>query len=202
MRIRKLIPIVLAALFLSACGPVLTVNPLFEESDRVFEPALLGTWGDAGSSFTFKPYGKKLYFLVYRDGPKQSQYIVTVGKLGDQLFMDAYPSERKYNDAGKPIIQESNEAFLPAVPMHVIMKVDIRDDDLYLALLDQEWAAAHLDKITFDYGPGSAIKTPDDDILFLTLPTDKLQDLVKSYKDDTEAFPAEEPLTRRDQAGS
>jgi hypothetical protein len=202
MRIRKLIPIVLALLFLSACGPVLTVNPLFEESDRVFEPALLGTWCDGNTSFSFRPYGKKLYFLVYRDGLKQSQYILTVGKVGGQLFMDAYPSDRKYNDAGRPVDQESTEAFLPAVPMHVIMKVDFQDDDLYLALLDQDWAAAHLDKITYDYGTGSIIKTPDDDNIFLTLPTDRLQDFVKSYEDDPGAFPPGEPLRRIDQTGS
>lgn len=202
MRIRKLLPVVLATLFLSACGPVLTVNPLFEESDQVFEPALAGTWGEGSTSFSFKPYGKKLYFLIYRDGPKQSQYIVTMGRLGDQLFMDAYPADRNSIEEARTVIPESIEAFLPTVPMHVIMKVDFQDDDLYLAPLDQDWAAARLDTITFDYGPGSAIKTPEDETIFLTLPTDKLQDLVKSCKDDAEAFPAGDALTRSDQAGS
>src|SRR5690349_9040485 len=49
-RILWIIPILAASLFTTACGELLSVTPLATDSNTVFDPNLVGTWGDSEGS--------------------------------------------------------------------------------------------------------------------------------------------------------
>lgn len=56
---------VLLLSLLGACGPVLSIHPLYTDKDVVFDPALLGSWIDptdkTGSPLVFEGGGSNSY---------------------------------------------------------------------------------------------------------------------------------------------
>jgi len=187
MRAAKLFVITAAGLLMASCGPALTLNPLFEESELVLEPALVGTWGEGETLMKFESGDRKTYKLTYRDGSKVSVFEAKLGRLGGQLFMDIYPVDKQGSEEG-------SEAYAPLVPMHTLMKVEIEDDQLVLYLLDSDWVQKQLDEANLQLDAEHVLKTGDD--LFITLSTDQLQDLVRNHACDDEAFPRSDPLPR------
>jgi len=187
MRGAKLFVIAAAGLLMASCGPALTLNPLFEESELVLDPALLGTWGEGETFMKFECGDRKTYKLTYRDGTKESVFEAKLGQLDGQLFMDIYPVDQEGSEGG-------NEAYAPLVPMHTIMKVEIEDDQLVLYLLDSDWVQKQLDEGGLQLDAEHVLKTGDN--LFITLSTDRLQDLVRNHAYEDEAFPRSDPLPR------
>jgi len=54
LRAAKLFVVTIVTLLAVSCGPALTLNPLFEDSEMILDPALLGTWGDGQTLVTFE----------------------------------------------------------------------------------------------------------------------------------------------------
>jgi len=187
MRAAKLFAITIAALFLVSCGPVLSLNKLFKDSEMILDPALLGTWGEGETSMTFERGEGKTYTLTYRDGTKVSVLVAELGSLDGQEFLDVYPADREGERA-------KNEAYAPRLPLHTVMRVRVDDDGLMLDSLAEDWVRKELDRGSLELDAEQVLEAGDG--LFVTLPTEKLQDFVRKHAYDDEAFPPSDPLPR------
>jgi hypothetical protein len=187
MRAAKLFAVTIATLFVASCGPVLTLNTLFEDSEIILDPALLGTWGEGQTLMTFERGEGKTYKLTYRDGTKVSVLVAELGCLDGQEFLDIYPADEESNRA-------KNEAYAPRLPLHTVMRVHVDDDELMLDSLDEVWVRKEVDRGSLELDAEHVLKAGDD--LFITLPTEKLQDFVRNHAYDDEAFPPSDPLLR------
>ena len=187
MRAAKLFAITIATLLVASCGPVLTLNTLFQDSETILDPALLGTWGEGQTFVTFERGEGKSYKLTYRDGSKTSILVAELGCLDGQEFLDIYPSDEEGDRA-------KNEAYAPRLPLHTVMRVQVDDDELVLDSLDEDWVQKQVDGGSLELDAEHVLKAGDD--LFITLPTEKLQDFVRKHAYDDEAFPPSDPLPR------
>lgn len=185
-----LIAILLLCL-LAACGPVLSIHPLYTDRDVVFDPGLVGIWFDPGSSDA--P-------VVFERGPDNSYRVIThldkdtsadqifeahLVKLNGHLFLDA--EQTKNRIAGK------EEDMGIAIPAHLLGRVSIEGDALNLDLLDEDWIKDQLKagKISI------AHEDNDDGDVVLTASTAELQKFVVAHADDDKAFPNSGPLQRK-----
>jgi len=187
MRAAKLFAVMIATLFVVSCGPVLTLNTLFKDSETILDPALLGTWGEGKTFMMFERGDRKTYRLTYRDGTKVSVLVAELGCLDGQEFLDIYPVDKEGDRA-------ENEAYAPWVPMHTVMRVQVDDDELVLDSLDEDWVQKQVDGGSLELDAEHVLKAGDD--LFITLPTEKLKDFVRNHAYDDEAFPPSDPLPR------
>ena len=101
MKVKKILFYLLAFL-LGGC--VLSVHPLFSEDDLVFEEKLLGVWAEKADSQERWEFGRhgdrddKRYTFVYTDTEgKTGEFLASLGKLNDMLFIDLYPAEADVN---------------------------------------------------------------------------------------------------------
>jgi len=187
MRATKFFAVTITMLLVASCGPVLTLNTLFEDSQIILDPALLGTWGEGETSVTFERGEGKTYKLTYRDGTKVSVLAAELGCLDGQEFLDIYPADEQGDRA-------KNEAYAPRLPLHTVMRVQVDDDELMLDSLDEDWVRKEVDRGSFELDAQYVLKAGDD--LFIALPTEKLQDFVRNHAYDDEAFPPSDPLPR------
>ena len=187
MQAAKLLAITVTTLLLASCGPVLTLNPLFQDSETILNPALLGTWGEGQTFVTFERGEGKTYKLTYRDGTKLSVLVAELGCLDGQEFLDIYPADEEGDRA-------KNEAYAPRFLLHTVMRVQIDEDELVLDSLDEDWVQKQVDGGSLELDAEHVLKAGDE--TFITLPTEKLQDFVRKHAYDDEAFPPSGPLPR------
>lgn len=197
MKTRKLLSYLLAAL-LGGCIPVMSLHPLYTETDVVFEEGLLGTWfDDANNPEAFwkferveKP--KNAYKLILSDeeGNKGS-FIAHLVKLQDKLFLDAYPSESPWEpEEPNEVDFLFNNLFL--LPTHTFMKIDSIEPELKMRLTLESKMEELLKE-----NPGAVKHTKVEDRLVLTASTKELQAFVLKYADDENLFTDEIVLNRR-----
>jgi hypothetical protein len=84
---------VLLLSLLGACGPVLSIHPLYTDKDVVFDPALLGSWIDptdkTGAPLVFEGGGSNSYKASMRLGNNTNVdgiFAVHLVKLQGRLF--------------------------------------------------------------------------------------------------------------------
>jgi len=90
---RLILPLALLAA-LAGCVP--SLNPLYIEKDLVFDPALLGVWGEpnAKETWTFEKAGEKKYKLLQTDNDgRTGEFEVHLLKLSNHYFLDLYVTE-------------------------------------------------------------------------------------------------------------
>jgi len=104
MKTKKLFFYLLAGV-LVGCVP--SLHPLFTDDDAIFEEKLLGIWAeedDSEETWEFERYGDdsdKRYKMIYTDeNGEEGQFIATLGKLNDMLFLDLFPGEAEINANG------------------------------------------------------------------------------------------------------
>jgi hypothetical protein len=120
------------ALWLAGLAVVLTgcivtsVCPFYAEKDVVFEPALLGTWQMDEATWKFTQEGEKAYRVSYTEDGKTSVMDGHAFKLRGVLFLDL---------CGQP----TEEEVLPAIPAHLLLRVETTQPVLKLAPLNLEW---------------------------------------------------------------
>jgi hypothetical protein len=187
MRAAKFFVAAAAVLLICSCGPVLTLNPLFDDSELIYDPALLGTWGDGHTSLIFEPGEGKIYKLTYRDGTKVSVLAGKLGCLDEQMFLDIYPADGYGAELEK-------ESYAPLLPLHTVMRVQIENNALVLDTLDEDWVKKQVDEGSLDLDSGQVVKS--EDAIFIVLPTDKLKNFIRGHAYDDEAFPPSDPLPR------
>jgi hypothetical protein len=132
---KKTIPATLMGLALLLAGCVVTsIYPFYTEKDVVFDPALLGKWIESGKNddsedvIEFKKDEDKAYVLATtEDHVLANRYIVHLFQLGDQRFIDLFPTQRPNGDS------------LDFAPVHQLMKVAVTGKSLAFNLQNLKW---------------------------------------------------------------
>ena len=84
--------VLLGFALLTGCTTVVSVNPLYRDTDRavVFDPVLVGKWTGEDTTFTIAREGKKAFRVVGFMAEKKELEDVTMHlvKVGRQLLLD------------------------------------------------------------------------------------------------------------------
>jgi hypothetical protein len=153
---------------------VRSLYPLYTEGDLIFEPRLLGTWGenDSKDTWTFRQSGAKAYEVIARESSGETRFEAHLLKLGSLWFLDV--CSKGVDDA-------------VAIPAHLFVQIRLEGDTLHVALLSWDWlrdmlardphAIAHL-----------RLLEGDSDSFVLTAAPKELQKFVTRYAADPQAF--------------
>jgi hypothetical protein len=174
----KVIAFYTLALILGSCVP--SLHPLFTENDLIFDANLIGTWAstEPNETFEFKQTKTKDYECIYidKDG-KSGKFIAGLGKLGNTMYLDIYPSE--------PNMIENDFYKSHLLSTHSFMKIELSKDALKLcsmspdstdSLLKSKPNAVKHEKLEGDNGS-----------IVLTAPTKELQKFILKYGADKKA---------------
>jgi len=161
---------------LSGCVPQPSLQPLYTEDTVVFEPALVGTWStESGEETVVIEAGEEnTYRLIYIVDDKfhegVSVYEVHAVRVGDRLYLDLVPDDSYYD----PLFEEN--AYLPMIPAHFFCQVELRDDALYLAQVDDDWVKKQIreNRVTLPHA------VYDNDEIVLTATPEELQEFLKN----------------------
>jgi hypothetical protein len=195
MKTKKLLFYLLAAL-LGGCIPVMSLHPLYNEADVIFEEKLVGIWiDDANGTWEFKhPDEKDMAYELVLSSPEgaKGSFVARLVKLENSLFLDIYPTQ---SPCGK--LENLNEAewFYNAfffVPVHTFIKIDSIEPQLRMRLTDDERMGKLLKE-----DPNAVKYELADDKLILTASTKELQAFVLKYADDSRLFSDEIILSRK-----
>jgi hypothetical protein len=184
-----LIAILLLCL-LAACGPVLSIHPLYTDKDVVFDPGLVGTWidpTDKDEPISFERGPGDSYKAITRlvnDVNVEQIFEARLVKLNGRLFLDAVQTKNR--------ISGKEEDMGIAIPGHLFARVSIQGDTLGLDLLDEDWIKDQLEA-----GKISIAHEDEGDNVVLTASTADLQKFVVAHADDEKAFPKSGPLQRK-----
>jgi len=164
------------SLVLSGCRIVYSVHPLSTSDDAVEEPALEGAWTSGGNDDTVlcvqKSDGHTYSMFVTSPSSKLVEvYEINLVRLNDQLFADIFVKEQAVDHT-------EVEPPLGSISNHVIIKLDIAEDDLAFSGLDasaiQQQTTEGLPSLDFlDAG----------DVMLLTASTDDLRQYLSAYAD-------------------
>jgi len=194
MKTRLTLLITLAALVLAGCF-VPSVNPLYTEKDLIFDPALVGTWGETNDDtrLVFTRDGEKTYKWTIHEKEGQSEFRAHLLRLGAHRFLDARVARMK----GKWEGSEWGRAASVLRPAHVFFKISLTNDTLRLDALDPDWLNKLLKKDTQAIAH-ERITEPDhdDERILLTASTADLQRFILKHAGDTNAFAKAEPVVR------
>jgi hypothetical protein len=178
----------LSALF---AGCVATsVYPFYTAKDVVFEPGLVGTWGEPGSTnaaneqWRFEKAEGQAYKLTVQDKEKSTEFDTYLFKLKGGLFLDLCPRERPDN----------------SLPLHYLLKVNRLEASLEVSTLDYGWLKKLVEKnpraIRHLVVPKKLGESGEGDLV-LTADTAELQKFILKHVNTDEAFTKSEVMQRR-----
>jgi len=167
MRLRTNLTAVAVAAMLSGCW-VLSIEPLYTDKDLVFEPSLVGNWGDNSGddeTWTFSAQDSSAYLLVTTaPGETNAHFDAHLLRLDGRLYMDLLPQEP----------EQVNEFQLGhLIPGHSFWTVTLTPDSLILDMLDVQKLKKLIDKAGARIG-----HIERDDVVVLTDKTPQLQDFI------------------------
>jgi hypothetical protein len=214
MKARKL-SFYLLSVLLGGCVPVISLYPLYDDGNLIFEEKLLGTWVDTPDSpemtwqfkrvvdrsredWELEPPEKpeKAYQLVLvnnQDGTKGSFYAHLV-KLKNRLFLDVYPSQLPCARLDPKQDWVFNTIFF--IPGHSFIIIDSIEPQLKM-----RWTTEDEMKKLLKDEPKVVKHELVEGRVILTASTEQLQQFVLKYADDRRVFPAEVVLTRKQSNG-
>jgi len=164
---------VISSILFSTCGPVVSKNPLFKESETIYDERLLGTWISTATAvkdtLEFRRLGGKAYEAIFTEKGTSTVFVIDLGKLGAQMFLDA---------------ELARTSLEPQWASHSFYKLHIGRDKLTIAHLEEDW----LKKMADGKRLNLSHKLSGDKII-LTAPTDSLQKFVMKHARSKEAFP-------------
>ncbi len=121
-------------ILLSGCGPVVSLQPAWDEANLVTVPGLVGTWAadDDDELITIEETGGKTYRLTYLTGEGVSRFEIHALQLQNRLFLDAGPEKERMEGCLK------GDVYQPWVPGHIFLRAGLDNGILSLTLLDEE----------------------------------------------------------------
>ena len=186
MKTRLLSFVAGAAMLLSACIP--SVNPFYTEKDVVFDPRLIGSWGDpedADESWRFEAATNKTYRLtVTEDKGKHGEFAAHLFKLKGHTFLDVTPTKVELREDQVEMVGAA------LIPGHLILRVRGIEPELKLDWVDWDWLKKYLET-----NP-KALKHRLSDMpesIVLTAETRDLQRFVLQHLKAGELFKVEQP---------
>lgn len=188
MRALLLLCLAVCSLALSGCKAVYSAHPLSTSEDAVEEPALEGAWTTGENDDTElcvqRSDGHAYSLIVSEPSSKITQvFQINLVRLNHELFADMVFQKQ---------VVDRTEAELPlgTIPNHVIVKLDIADDDLAYSALDYG-TIQNLDKE--GYPPLQFLD--EGDVVLLTTSTGDLRQYLSVYADHV--FGSPEHYTRK-----
>lgn len=172
----------LTALGFLLTGCVVTsLHPFYTEKDLVLDASLGGHWKNADPAnehWIFEPADAKSWKLTYTSGNETNLMSAHLFKLDKQMYMDLFPLSME--SAGMP----------PAIPSHLVLRVDQIRPTLKMAVMKHEWLAkfveAHpkaIGHMTLRDGEKS-----DNVRVVLTAETPALQKFLRKHATSAEAW--------------
>lgn len=137
MRFIPALAVVILALSFTACVP--SLHPLYTNEDVLFDPALLGVWGEADcrERWTFTQAGEAKYKLIHTDKEGvEGEFSVRLVNVAGYRFLDLLPveGEARGNDFYQGHFQ----------PIHTFVRVTQSAPELRLANLEPDWLSQQL----------------------------------------------------------
>ena len=183
-RYRGLVALLLAAVSLCSCTPILSLHPLYTDKDVYFDPGLIGIWVYTTDSeqtpITFERLGSNGYTVSGTDTtetpPLKYSYEAHLVKLDGHLFMDVKQSS---------ISAASGDITVLAIPAHMFGEVSFDQDNLTVKFFGEDWPERSLESsaITIRH------ETTDDGVPVLTATTADLQRFIAAHIGDEKVFP-------------
>jgi hypothetical protein len=170
------------AMSVASCVP--SLNPLYTDDDLIFDPALVGVWGEenkAEETWAFEKSEGKAYKLVYTEKGKKGEFKVHLFKLSGTMFIDLFPT-----DASLDQVNDFYKGHL--VPVHTFARVTQIEPTLQMAFLNPKW----MEELAAKDARVIEHKKIDEDRILLTATTKDLQKFVLAHANDKDAF-GEEP---------
>ena len=171
--------ILLVTILLCGCTPP-SLQPLYNESDTAFDPALIGIWRDAEDD-TAKNYfvstrgANGAYNIVQVDGGGPASFTAHLVQLGDARFVDLYPAE--------PLVPTGFYGG-HLVRVHSIGRVWLNGDRLRIGLLQEDWLYT---REAQNAKPNGLHWTPMGETVLINDATPQLRTFAMRYA-DTKAF--------------
>ena len=200
MRAKKFLLYLLATI-IGGCIPVVSLHPLYNEDDVVFEKKLVGVWiNDSNETWEFKQSNipaKSYKLLLSGEKIKEGLFSVYLVKLGDKLFLDAYPAKwpGEHQDPNSILwssTSEFDEFNIFFIPVHTFVRVDSIGPQLKMRLTDDD----NMKKL-LKQDPNAVRYESVGDWLVLTAPTKELQAFVIKYANDEKLFGNKIVLNRK-----
>jgi hypothetical protein len=168
----------LLAVILGGCVP--SLHPLFTQNDLIFDANLVGNWAsmEPNETMEFKQSKDKRYECIYIDKEKKSgNFIASLGKIGNSMYLDLYPAE--------PNMPENGFYASHLLPTHSFMKIELSKNILKLCSMSIDSIDSLLKS------KPNAVKheklESDNDRVVLTAPTKELQKFMLKYGTDKKA---------------
>ena len=166
-------------------GCVPSLNPVYEEKNLVFDPAILGVWTQPGTKarWEFVKLDPKSYRLVYSSEHGQTgQFIARLAEVEGELFLDLYPEDDR--------IDASGFYKFHLVPIHTIYRVRRTTGSFTLSAIDYQWLDEYLTS-----HPQEIESATFGSRKMITAATPAVQKFVVAHKDK---FTSEFPLQKQD----
>jgi len=159
----------LSLMLLAACGPVVSLQPLWDSAHDADEARLIGEWRVVDDEDSFEITRDELgtWGLIYRNKEGVSRYDARLVRLGDGLYVDLSPRKTTLEEASRA------QAYLPIIPAHFFVRMRFAGDRLRIGLAEGEKVEELMKSNPSAYGFQKA-----GDNLVLTGSTEELQKLV------------------------
>jgi hypothetical protein len=128
--------VILASVFLAGC-PVSDLHPLYNSSDNVAEPLLVGKWLPPDSNdkgfISFEKASGSGYMMTINDSGAgvTDRYDVQLVRLGGNLFADLHFSNRTHANTNVDMP-------IGLIAAHMVVKLTVLKDDLGWATMDDD----------------------------------------------------------------
>ena len=126
-------------LILTSCVP--SLNPLYTDSDLIFDETLLGVWTDTdgAESWAFNSSDAKEYKLVYTDEKgKKGEFKTRLLKIEGKTFLDLTPV--------KPALEQNDFYKANFLATHTFVQITQTAPTVQISYLEPDWLKSFLDK--------------------------------------------------------
>jgi len=192
------VSVILFAVVLCLAGCLTTLHPIFTAKDLITDPRLIGNWEKAKDkskviyrqpnvnelnnlSPALQSEAGKIYMLDEKDeqGDIRSTYYAFMVKLGKYYYMDYYPASEKE--------RQSADNFFAAhyIPMHSIYRIEFKNNNSFDV---QRLDGGYLEKLIKNKQIRIRHEVMEDGGIFITAPTEELQQYLIKYSDVPEAY--------------
>ena len=192
------VSVILFAVVLCLAGCLTTLHPIFTAKDLITDPRLIGNWEKAKDktkviyrqpnanelsnlSPALQSEAGKIYMLDEKDerGDIRSTNYVFMVKLGKYYYMDYYPASEKE--------RRSADNFFAAhyIPMHSIYRIEFKNNNSFDV---QRLDGGYLEKLIKNKQIRIRHEVMEDGGIFITAPTEELQQYLIKYSDVPEAY--------------
>lgn len=187
MKTIRLLPLLMVVLSCSACVPLASFYPLWDNDHVADLPGLEGIWADPeGGILTVAKGTGTSYTATYSNAKERSAYEMHAVQLNGKHYLDFCPDEQALENRLK------GEAYLPLVSAHIFAQIVLQGDSLELSLLDDEKTEA---KVGVN-NPAAPILKGERGML-LTADTKAIQKLMRGLGDDPSVWSEKSTFTRK-----